>query len=1341
MRRVLCMMAAGLFGLALFAPRAEAVQATGGTVTNYIDAGGTNWIAHIFTSSGVFTNLTLTSVQVLVVAGGGGGGGKYNAGGGGAGGLIYSNAYPVVGNSNYTVTVGIGGAGGGRDKRGFNGSNSLFGAIEATGGGGGGGWSDNSAGQPGGSGGGASGYSATAYGNNFPAGQGNRGGVGGSYGGGGGGGAGSIGLNGIATTGGAGGTGMVSSISGGTNYYAGGGGGAGYSTGALGGTGGLGGGGKGADYELTASNGVANTGGGGGGASGYPYDTGPASGGNGGSGIVIVRYLGDTSSLTIQNSPATSVTTNSATFNGLLTSTGSSACAVCVYWGTDANAWANTNWFNGGAVNDAWTNNTPFSTNISLSPKTTYYYTYAASNATTNVVAGAPVSVMAIYLPAVTNLGATLVDGSSALLRGRVTDTGGETPRVWFQYWLAGDATTNPIDGGVQGGSFSNTAAGLLAGSNYAYQILASNSAGVVLSGVQTFTTLTGTYWYVATFGSDTNAGTNWATAFATVSNGVAHATNGQTVMVMDGTYNLSDKLVVTNAIALRSVNGASTTTLRVGGALEIVNLNNAGAAVDGFRMTGSSGLGWTSHGAVKVQAGTLRNCLVDGNRVGGGGGVDLIGGLVAGCTIITNTATASSDADGAGVYMTGGVLSNCVVAGNIGEDGGGIFMTAGLVTHCIITNNVSNPYSGTPTDGGGGVRMSGGVLANCLVARNRIGISGFTTGGGVKLAGGSIINCTIADNSNAGGAPGSGLYMTAGAVTNSIIYYNSALFPATGQENVNASGGSIVYSCTQPLTNAPGNIALSPDFVDRAGGNYRLQAGSACIDAGTNLVSVATDLDGGVRPKDGDGNGTALHDMGCYEAEPSASFQCSFSGTPVTGLFSLEAVFTAQVSGPGTDVVTYAWDYTNDGTNELVGTPYAVVTNTYGVGIHSVKLTCVNSLNQTATVTRTGYLTVYSDLAYVTTNGAHVAPYDTWAKAATNIQAALNAVYSPGTVYVSNGVYTLGQALDLSRAVTLVATNGVSNTTLRVSGAVEILNLNHAGGVVDGFRLTGSSGLGYTTHGAVKVQAGTLRNCLVDGNRVGGGGGVHLIGGLVAGCTIITNTATSTSDADGAGVYMTGGVLSNCVVAGNSGEDGGGVFMTAGLVTHCIITNNLSNPYSATDGGGGVRMSGGTLVNCLVARNRIINTGFTTGGGVKLAGGSIVNCTIADNSNAGGAPGSGLYMTAGAVTNSIVYYNSTLFPATGQENVYATGGSIVYSCTQPLTNAPGNISADPLFVNATVSDYHLRSSSPCINAGMNMAWLDGGVDLGGQPRVKGGWIDMGAYELPPVRGTVFTIQ
>ncbi len=71
MKKVASILAAGLLGLALFAPRAEAVSAEGGTVTNYTDAGGTNWIAHIFTTVGT-TSLTIIAggnVEVLVVGG------------------------------------------------------------------------------------------------------------------------------------------------------------------------------------------------------------------------------------------------------------------------------------------------------------------------------------------------------------------------------------------------------------------------------------------------------------------------------------------------------------------------------------------------------------------------------------------------------------------------------------------------------------------------------------------------------------------------------------------------------------------------------------------------------------------------------------------------------------------------------------------------------------------------------------------------------------------------------------------------------------------------------------------------------------------------------------------------------------------------------------------------------------------------------------------------------------------------------------------------------------------------------------------------------------------------
>jgi hypothetical protein len=51
------------------------------------------------------------NVQYLVVGGGGGAGNGYGGGGGGAGGFrtIASKTFEVVTNTNYTVTVGIGG--------------------------------------------------------------------------------------------------------------------------------------------------------------------------------------------------------------------------------------------------------------------------------------------------------------------------------------------------------------------------------------------------------------------------------------------------------------------------------------------------------------------------------------------------------------------------------------------------------------------------------------------------------------------------------------------------------------------------------------------------------------------------------------------------------------------------------------------------------------------------------------------------------------------------------------------------------------------------------------------------------------------------------------------------------------------------------------------------------------------------------------------------------------------------------------------------------------------------------------------------------------------------------
>ncbi len=323
----------------------QAISATGGTVSN-VTINNISYRIHTFTSNGTFATTNVGSnsrIDYLIVAGGGGGG--MDMGGGGGGGGALAGTANLANSTSYTVTVGAGGWGapGGSQFRGdgagpqpgahqftipaTDGANSSFigGNISLTAIGGGAGGSSyyqytpGATGNNGGSGGGASGYSdgGTRSGGNGTAGQGFAGGTGGGqYYSGGGGGAGGPGIS-SGPTGryATGGPGIRNDILGTSYFWGGGGGGSAYSFG-FGGDGGIGGGGGGAvgttfggigynngnaggggspgsQTNTRGGNAAPNTGGGGGGGSHYNA-TNP--GGNGGSGIVIIRYpLQDTS--------------------------------------------------------------------------------------------------------------------------------------------------------------------------------------------------------------------------------------------------------------------------------------------------------------------------------------------------------------------------------------------------------------------------------------------------------------------------------------------------------------------------------------------------------------------------------------------------------------------------------------------------------------------------------------------------------------------------------------------------------------------------------------------------------------------------------------------------------------------------------------------------------------------------------------------------------------------------------------------------------------------------------------------------------------------------------------
>ncbi len=449
----------------------------------------------------------VTTVQVLTVGGGGGGG--FDMGGGGGGGAVVAGSFTVQANS-YSITVGGGGNGSGANLNGngnghyytVGSSNGQDSVVTGTGlnlrakGGGAGASSyyaytpDYGAGLAGGNGGGSSGYSdgtnkvggtqtqstlgSTSGLTSVLAGltgyNGGRGG--GQYYSGGGAGAGAKGTD--STSRADGGAGFLSAITGTSYYWGGGGGGSGFSIAP--GNGGAGGGGGGGGYGTGAGagntqginpagngqnranapggNGGVNTGGGGGGGTHYFTDT---KGGNGGSGIVVLRY----------EALAVYVEANvtAPTFNG-----GRALTDYLYQYSTDGSTWS------------ASTSSGSTATTFNLLGVTTGSYSYfriAAKNpAGTSTFTQYPTSLLVAAAPtAPSTLVATRGNGQVGLTWSAPSANGGATITDYVVEYSTDNSNWTIFADGTSA-TAAATITGLTNGTPYYFRIAAVNIAG-----------------------------------------------------------------------------------------------------------------------------------------------------------------------------------------------------------------------------------------------------------------------------------------------------------------------------------------------------------------------------------------------------------------------------------------------------------------------------------------------------------------------------------------------------------------------------------------------------------------------------------------------------------------------------------------------------------------------------------------------------------------------------------------------------------------------------------------------------------------------------------------------
>ncbi|MSQ28793.1 MAG: hypothetical protein EXR51_11775 [Dehalococcoidia bacterium] len=296
---------------------------------------------------------------------------------------------------------------------------------------------------------------------------------------------------------------------------------------------------------------------------------------------------------------------------------------------------------------------------------------------------------------------------------------------------------------------------------------------------------------------------------------------------------------------------------------------------------------GLSNNGAATLTDTTINGNTGLGSGTGAGAGPGA-GGISQGTTgtLTLNTTRLNSNiagTTGGGIGMGGTLTMNdSTISGNVATvHGGGISMGG------IITVNRSTLSGNTATNGvGGGIAMAGGsmlTVTNSTMSGNTAALNG----GGISNFGATVTlaNSTLNGNSSTGGL-GGGLYTASGtsSLKNTVVANSTAGGNCGGVTLVTSQGHNLSGDASCLFGGAGDLNNMNPNLgpLQNNGGptfTHALLPGSPAIDAGDNTGCPATDQRAVARPVDGNGDSSAVCDIGAFEFVPAPPPPDPFAG------------------------------------------------------------------------------------------------------------------------------------------------------------------------------------------------------------------------------------------------------------------------------------------------------------------------------------------------------------------------------------------------------------------------------------------------------------------------------